>query len=200
MSFTGLLVWTMKKRKPHDTSAPVGIGVLIFLFFLMAINFLKGSNNLFCPERSPSGGHVFAQISGDVRYPGVYGFDNPASLRELVDRADGSALAEHAVQLPAGLLCQSGDHIELKNRQKKIFFHIGKMSAFYRTTLGIPVSVNSDSAEGLASVPGIGFRTAEAIVQERIKRGRFEKLSDIISVRGIGPALYRKIKPYLALD
>ena len=66
-------------------------------------------------------------------------------------------------------------------------------------TLGIPISINNESADGLVSLPGIGSRTAEAIVEERTRRGGFEKLSDIQSIRGIGPGLYRKIRPYLVL-
>ena len=188
----------MKKRRLHDNPAPAGIGVLLLLFFLIGMNFLKGASILPDSERRLSGDKVFAQISGDIRFPGVYGFDGPPSLRELVERAKGLIPPDKTAQFPVGSPLNSGSYVEITN-QKEISLRIGEMSAFYRTTLGIPISINSESAYGLVSLPGIGSRTAEAIVEERTRRDGFKRLRDIQFVRGIGPALYRKIRPYLAL-
>ena len=188
----------MKKRRLYDNPA-AGIGVLFLLFFLIAMNFLKGSNSLPDSERRLSGDKVFAQVSGDIRFPGVYRFDGPPSLRELVDRAKGLIPEDKIVLFPVEPPFNSGSYVEIRNNQKETSLRIGEMSAFYRTTLGIPISINTESTYGLVSLPGIGFRTAEAIVEERTRRGGFKKLSDIQSIRGIGPALYRKIRPYLVL-
>lgn len=189
----------MKKRRLDDNPASAGIGVLLLLFFLIAMNFLKGSNSLPDSERRLSGDKVFAQVSGDIRFPGVYRFDGPPSLRELVERAKGLIPEDKIVPFSVGSPFNSGSYVEIRNNQKEISLRIGEMSAFYRTTLGIPISINSESADGLVSLPGIGCRTAEAIVEERTRRDGFKRLRDIQSVRGIGPALYRKIRPYLVL-
>ena len=189
----------MKKRRLHDNPAPAGIGVLLLLFFLIAMNFLKGSSTLADSGRRLSGDKVFAQISGDIRSPGVYRFDGPPSLRELVSCAKGLIPTDKTVPFPVGSPFNSGSYVEIRNNQKEISLLIGEMSAFYRTTLGIPISINSESADGLVSLPGIGYRTAEAIVEERTRRDGFKRLRDIQSVRGIGPGLYRKIRPYLVL-
>jgi competence protein ComEA len=189
----------MKKRRLHDNPASAGIGVLLLLFFLIAMNFLKGSNVLPDSERRLSGDEVFAQVSGDIRFPGVYRFDGPPSLRDLADRAKGLIPTDKTVPLPVGPPFNSGSYIEIRNNGKEISLRIGEMSAFYRTTLGIPISINSESADGLVSLPGIGCRTAEAIVDERARRDGFKRLRDIQSIRGIGPALYSKIRPYLTL-
>lgn len=189
----------MTKRRLHDNPASAGIGVLLLLFFLIAINFLKGSSILPDPERRHSGDKVFAQVSGDIRFPGVYGFEGPPSLRELVYRAKGLIPTDKTSPFPVGSPLNSGSFVEIRNNQKEISLRIGEMSAFYRTTLGIPISINSESADGLVSLPGIGSRTAEAIVEERTRRDGFKRLRDIQFVRGIGPALYRKIRPHLVL-
>ena len=183
----------------HDNPASAGTGVLLLLFFLIATNFLKNSINLPDPGLSLSGGKVFVQVSGDIRLPGVYGFHGPPSLKELVERAEG--LIPPAKTLPFSVAppFESGSYVKI-TKSKEVSLRIGEMSAFYRMTLGMPIPINSESADGLVSVPGIGSRTAEAIVRERTRRGGFEKLSDIQSVRGIGPRLYRKIRPYLVLS
>ena len=73
-----------------------------------------------------------------------------------------------------------------------------EISAFQKVTLGIPVSINRESLEGLTAVPGIGPKIAGSLVRERDKRGGFKSLAEITSVRGIGPALYGKVRPYFA--
>ncbi|MCP4579323.1 MAG: helix-hairpin-helix domain-containing protein [Deltaproteobacteria bacterium] len=75
----------------------------------------------------------------------------------------------------------------------------GKISPFHRFTLGIPISVNADTALGLTAVPGIGPKTAAAIVRVRERKGGFKQLKDLMSVRGISASLYHKISPYLTI-
>ena len=54
------------------------------------------------------------------------------------------------------------------------------------------VNLNTASASVLALLPGIGERTAAAIVEARQERP-FQTLKDIERVSGIGPSLRRKI-------
>ena len=75
----------------------------------------------------------------------------------------------------------------------------GQMSPFQRITLGIPISVNTDTALGLTAVPGIGPKTAAAIVRARERTGGFTRLNELLSIRGISTSLYGKISPYLTL-
>ena len=73
------------------------------------------------------------------------------------------------------------------------------MTAFQKMTLGMHVSVNLESLEGLTAVPGIGPELARLIVRERNTKGCFKSLNEIKTIRGIGPVLYKKVKPYLVL-
>ncbi len=83
---------------------------------------------------------------------------------------------------------------------RKVFVQdSGKMSPFQRLTLGIPISVNTDTALGLTAVPGIGPKTAAAIVSARERTGGFTQLNELLSIRGISASLYHKISPYLTL-
>jgi competence protein ComEA len=77
--------------------------------------------------------------------------------------------------------------------------HLGDMEAYFRVSLRIPLSLNRESEQDLTAIPGISVRLAGAIVQERERRGGFKRVEEIATVRGIGPALYKKIKPYLVL-
>jgi DNA uptake protein ComE-like DNA-binding protein len=58
---------------------------------------------------------------------------------------------------------------------------------------------NSAPADSLELLPGIGTVLADRIVEYR-KLNRFENEVDITEVKGIGPKLYERIKPYLKIQ
>jgi competence ComEA-like helix-hairpin-helix protein len=58
---------------------------------------------------------------------------------------------------------------------------------------GDPVSVNTATAEELATLPGIGPRLAAAIVADRERNGPFRAVADLQRVRGIGPVLVTRL-------
>lgn len=62
------------------------------------------------------------------------------------------------------------------------------------------ISLNRSTATELAKLPGIGPKTAEAIVAFRQQNGPFQDLSAITKVKGIGPKKWEQIRPYLRLD
>ena len=63
-----------------------------------------------------------------------------------------------------------------------------------------PIEVNQASEAELQEVPGIGPTMARRIVEWREKNGRFERLDDLLNVRGIGVKTLAKLRPYLRVD
>lgn len=62
------------------------------------------------------------------------------------------------------------------------------------------VDPNRATAQQLDRLPGIGPRTAEAIVREREERGPFRGPDDLTRVRGIGPATVQRILSHLRIE
>jgi competence protein ComEA len=58
----------------------------------------------------------------------------------------------------------------------------------------IPVNVNNAGIDELTKLPGIGIKTAEAIVQYRNKFGKFNSVEDLLNVKGIGNSKLETIK------
>ena len=56
------------------------------------------------------------------------------------------------------------------------------------------INLNTASATEIASLPGIGPKTAELIVQYREKNGSFKKIEEIMNVKGIGEKTFLKLK------
>lgn len=61
------------------------------------------------------------------------------------------------------------------------------------------ININSATSEQLQSIPGIGPATAKSILEYRAKVGKFNKIEEIINVKGIGEKKFQKIKDRLAV-
>jgi competence protein ComEA len=62
------------------------------------------------------------------------------------------------------------------------------------------ININTATAEQLVHLPGIGKKTADAIIEYRTKNGNFKAVEDIAKVKGIGPKKLEKMKSYLVLE
>jgi competence protein ComEA len=74
------------------------------------------------------------------------------------------------------------------------------------STIGEPaaasgvVNVNTANEAELVRLPGVGPSRAKAILELRTRSKRFEKLEDLMRVKGIGRATFRNLRPMLTLD
>jgi competence protein ComEA len=65
---------------------------------------------------------------------------------------------------------------------------------------GSVINLNTASATDLESLPGIGARMAERIVEYRQKNGPFKKIEDLMNVKGIGEKNFLKLKARLTVS
>jgi competence ComEA-like helix-hairpin-helix protein len=63
-----------------------------------------------------------------------------------------------------------------------------------------PLDVNTATAAQLEQVPGIGPATAKAIVKFRRKSGPFERIEDLLAIRGISARKLEQIRPYVTVS
>ena len=69
-----------------------------------------------------------------------------------------------------------------------------------KTPPAVPLDVNTATAAQLEQVPGIGPATAKAIVQFRRKSGPFERIEDLLAIRGISTRKLEQIRPYVTIS
>ena len=63
-----------------------------------------------------------------------------------------------------------------------------------------PVDLNTATVGQLQHLPGVGPAMANAIVQFRKKSGPFERLEDLLAIRGITSRKLERLRPYLTLS
>jgi competence protein ComEA len=171
-----------------------------FLLLLLIVLLLFSSKLLELPsgpDEAPCPNPLFVQVDGDVRDPGVYSFCSTPTVQKLVEKAGG--LKERGVVLhpPNEWSLSSGARVVFTSEGKDCDIIQSQMSPFHKLTLGIPLSLNKESEEGLAAVPGIGPSLAKAIVEERTRRGGFRDPEELKDIPGIGPKLYARIRSHL---
>ncbi|MDH4063297.1 MAG: helix-hairpin-helix domain-containing protein [Acidobacteriota bacterium] len=61
-----------------------------------------------------------------------------------------------------------------------------------------PIDLNTATLADLESLPGVGRRTAELIIEYRQKNGGFKKVEELMNVKGIGEKSFLRLKPLVA--
>lgn len=59
------------------------------------------------------------------------------------------------------------------------------------------IDINTAAGYELELLPGIGPKTAEAVITDRTKGGLYTSLEDLKRVNGIGPKTVERIRPYV---
>jgi len=65
---------------------------------------------------------------------------------------------------------------------------------------GEKVNINTASTSELVALPGIGPKIAEKIIAYRQEHGKFQKLEDLMAVKGIGEKKFAQLKPYITVQ
>ncbi len=56
------------------------------------------------------------------------------------------------------------------------------------------VNLNTASSAELQTLPGVGVKTAERIIEYRQKKGPFKKIEELMNVQGIGEKSFLKLR------
>ncbi len=151
---------------------------ILLLFLILSIVFLSGKIQ---KEPLKPTETIYVEIRGCIRKPGIYEMKLGSDLNDLFQIAELSDNAD----IPAFLL-----NSKLYNDQ---FIIIPETEGEKK------VSINSADIQELCSLPGIGPKTAQKIIDYRIRYGSFLSLEDIMNVSGIGNVKFTKIKELIVL-
>ena len=68
-----------------------------------------------------------------------------------------------------------------------------------KAAMASPINLNTATVAQLESLPGIGARIAERIVEYRKKNGSFKKVEELMNVQGVGEKSFLKLKPLITV-
>ena len=61
------------------------------------------------------------------------------------------------------------------------------------------VNLNTATATQIATLPGVGEKAAQRIIEYREKNGGFKKIEELMNVKGIGEKSFLKLKQHLTV-
>ena len=140
-------------------------------------------------------------ISGEINKPGVYQIKDGDRLEDLINEAGG--LTDKASDKTLNLAQRLDDQMKIyipnideENSLENIDPNqAANISASSKSDL---ININTASKEELMTLPNIGDKRADAIIEYR-NANKFEKIEDIKNVTGIGDKFYEALKDLITI-
>lgn len=133
---------------------------------------------------------LVVHVAGAVSEPGVYEVPADARVMDVIDAAGGPTADADVEQLNLAAPVVDGSRIYVP-RFGEIAPAVSGASAAADEG---PLDLNAATLEQLDALPGIGPTTAQAILDERERRGGFRSVDELLEVRGIGPAKLEQLR------
>lgn len=171
----------------------VSIFLLLFLFYWQTGQRKQSEPSLPAAKQEqttektePDRSTVIIDIKGAVKKEGVYEMPNGLRVKDALERAGG--LLPDAETGSINLAQLVHDQMMVAVPRK------GEQAASSSPAKEEKVAINIATKEELETVPGIGPKKAERILQYREQHGSFQKLEDLLEVEGIGEKSLEKLK------
>ena len=159
---------------------------------------------------------ITVHVAGAVKNPGVYRLKYGSRINDGLVAAGGATSAANLDVINLATVLNEGEQIYVPKRGEKPHTITGRPQVGGGATGGASnggaggvnggasgvnggalstININLASVVELEQLPGVGPATAKAIVAYREKNGAFQRVEDLLKVRGIGPAKLSEILP-----
>ena len=150
---------------------------------------------------SADGGWAVVQVTGEVRRPGVYRLRSGERVDDAVRMAGGATSRADLSGVNLAAKVEDGRQVIVPPRGQ------GATSVAAAAGVGagggaggrpgVPLNLNTATAEQLDQLDGVGPVTAQKIVAYRQQHGGFRSVSELDQVPGIGPKRMAALKDHL---
>ena len=175
--------------------------VLFFIALLiLGILYFKFYYQPFPPPSEEFTKEVVVEVAGEVRNPGVYLFQNPPTLKEVIEKAGGLKETAQFDTASFSEILETGTLLTVtKESSREVKVKMERMAANKLLVFSIPLDLNRVSMEDLCLIPGIGESLAQEIITYRERRKGFRSVEELKNVRGIGGKKYKNLKGFFII-
>ena len=152
-------------------------------------------------QQSSKPDKIYVDLKGAVKHPGVYALDQGSRVFDLLEMAGGLTEdeAERALNQAQLLVDQQSLYVPTMEEweaeshvpQANV---VGSQDPLVSSPNSGKVNINQADLAQLETLPGIGAKKAQAIIDYRTANGSFHSLEDLGKVKGIGPKMLEKLK------
>jgi len=190
------------KRQRHS-----GRNQQLIIFFGALFLFISLIHRQNDPESGKSLGVIgkrgvsYAEVSGEVRNPGIYDFHGVVTVYDAIERAGGPTKGLIIDETVCSERLDSGQWVSAERISgKRGRVVIKKMAPKEFIILSIPIDINTATREELTAIPGLGPSISGAIINCRKKKGKFSVMDELKAVKGVGKVKYERIKEYVFIN
>lgn len=172
------------------------IAVSIILATIPFISFLMPSHtDSKRPVLATSGSKsIIIEVVSENGASGVFFVEPETSVNQMFSQLKLGRIIAEDIKLQNGMkvcLVPEDDHRGIV---------IEQMEAVKRLALGLPLDINLASQYDLRLIPGVGDVLAAKIVAVRDQIGRFEKIDQLMDIKGIKEKKLAKLRQHLYVD
>lgn len=171
-------------------------------------------------EEAAAEAKITVYVSGAVAKPGLHEIAPGSRAVDAIEAAGGMTEEANKDRVNLAKICKDGMQVNVPRLSAKelrklkqaqnvyIADNVNAVDNAVQTANYVPaaqqdysdgkIRLNSATLEELEELPGVGEVTAQRIVEYRNLHG-FNKIEDIMNVKGIGQAKFNKMRPYLDL-
>jgi competence protein ComEA len=176
-------------------AAFIVVGVLLGVGVLFLVTRPpRGEPIVLLPAPTPS--PIVVYVSGAVSNVGLYSLPLGSRVNDAIQAAGGFTLEANTNMLNLADLLEDGQQIIVPTVSQPVATANNDRSP--NPLIGL-VDINSATLEQLDTLPEIGPKTAQDIIDYRNAHGPFVTIENIQDVSGIGPGIFDKIKNLISV-
>lgn len=145
-------------------------------------------------KKDGDSGKIYVHITGAVKKPGVYIFDEKPRVVEVVEKAGGFRKDAVQSEINQAEIIEDGAQIVIESKKDKIKAQKEQKRIFESKEDSDLLNINTATKEELMTLTGIGESKAMSIISYRETHGEFKKIEDIMNITGIKTGVFEKIK------
>ena len=153
------------------------------------------------PSPKPLQSEFRVEVDGSVKHRGIYSIEVGTPLLDVLEKAGG--LNEKLTLSPENLLIQLGESCRLNivtAGDGKARVLVEPLAPQKQKVLSLPIHLNTATVEELDTLPGIGPKIAQTVIEHRQKYGKFTSPQELLQVPGIGPKKLAAILPHIIVQ
>jgi len=170
--------------------------LFLILSYFIHKPYTMGSDDSLIFHKENEGTYI--EVSGEVRAPGIYNFNEGVTIYDAVKRAGG---LRHSLSIDTSFQStrlKRGEKVTVQRISRKMGrVLIERMDPQKLMIFSIPLDINTATQQEFLAVPGMGPKTALNIIEYRDKNNGFSAMEELKDVKGIGKKRYERIKRYL---
>ena len=155
-------------------------------------------------------GKIIVHITGEVKNTGILVLKEEARIADAIESAGGATEEADLNKINLAYTLKDGQKIYIPNKEDEeniayitegsgnnVSVENGDESEMKEK---IKININTASQAELEELPGIGEAIASRIIEYREENGTFNKIEDLLNVKGIGDAKFAEIKEYIVVN